>query len=206
MNILHTCPTHLSDVSILRHFSTVLFLHTLYYLVISGKNQLLYCSFAVYLLLFSTSLYLYTLLLCLGTLQKERLYREPAILTSCGSSLLWHGLNFSRAWLWCDQWQKRLEACVRAECDHFEHLLCCCLPDIPVATSQPVLFRATNANPQLALFRATLFRATNIWRNTASLLSDEKVLHVTCYCGDILRWGGQVSYSFFSDNVNHRNE
>jgi len=94
----HEHLTHLSNSPvrcihfILRHFSTVLFLHILYYLVISEKKQLLYCSFAVYLLLFSTSLYLYTLLLCLGTLQKERLYREPAILTSCGSSLLWHGL------------------------------------------------------------------------------------------------------------------
>ena len=198
----HEHLTHLSNSPvrcihfILRHFSTVLFLHTLYYLVISEKNQLLYCSFAVYLLLFSTSLYLYILLLCLGTLQKERLYREPAILTSCGSSLLWHGLISAEHGYDAISGKKTGSMCLCRMWSLWT-LAVLLLPDIPVATSQPVLFRATNANPQLALFRATLFRATNIWRNTASLLSDEKVLHVTCYCGDILRWGGQVSYSFF---------
>jgi len=40
--------------------------------------------------------------------------------------------------------------------------------------SKPVLFRATNANPQLALFRAT-----NVWRNATYFQSDEKVLHFT---------------------------
>jgi len=33
-----------------------------------------------------------------------------------------------------DQWRKRLEACIRAEGGHFEHLLWRCLLDIPVAT------------------------------------------------------------------------
>jgi len=37
--------------------------------------------------------------------------------TSCGSILLRHGLSFSRAW------RKTLEACIRAEGSHFEHLL-----------------------------------------------------------------------------------
>ena len=41
-------------------------------------------------------------------------------------------------------------------------------------TSQPVLFRATNANPQPAIFRAT-----NVWRNATYLQSDEKVVHFT---------------------------
>ena len=41
-------------------------------------------------------------------------------------------------------------------------------------TSQPVLFRATNANPQLAFFRAT-----NVRRNATYLQSDKKVVHFT---------------------------
>jgi len=42
-------------------------------------------------------------------------------------------------------------------------------------TSQPVLFRAANANPQPALFRAT-----NVWGGTQHYLqSDDKVLHFT---------------------------
>ena len=36
---------------------------------------------------------------------------------------LQHGLNFSMVDDAVDQWQKRLEACTRAECGHFEHLL-----------------------------------------------------------------------------------
>ena len=40
--------------------------------------------------------------------------------------------------------------------------------------SQSVPFRATNANPQPAFFRAT-----NIWRNATYLQSDEKVVHFT---------------------------
>ena len=84
-----------------------------------------------------------------------------------GSVLLQRGLNFSRAW-WMvddtvDQWQKRLEACIRAEGGHFEHLLQRCLPDTPFAAHHNQFFsefRAINANPQPAHFRST-----NIWRS-----------------------------------------
>ena len=40
--------------------------------------------------------------------------------------------------------------------------------------SQPVLLKATNANPQPAFFRAT-----NVWRNATYLQSDEKFVHFT---------------------------
>jgi len=33
-----------------------------------------------------------------------------------------------------DQFHKRLEACIKADGGHYEHLLWHCLPDIPVAT------------------------------------------------------------------------
>ena len=48
-----------------------------------------------------------------------------------------------------DQWRKRLEACIRTEGGHFEHLLWRCLLDIPVAThhsqffSEPPMFGGT---------------------------------------------------------------
>jgi len=41
-------------------------------------------------------------------------------------------------------------------------------------TSQPVLFRATDDNPQLALFGAF-----NVWKNATNLQSDENVLQFT---------------------------
>jgi len=50
---------------------------------------------------------------------------QSTIRTSCRNILLRHGLNFSRAW-WMMQLisgEKRLEACIRAESGHFEHLL-----------------------------------------------------------------------------------
>jgi len=48
-----------------------------------------------------------------------------------------------------DQWRKRLETCIRTEGGQFEHLLRCCLPDIPVFThhnrffSEPPMFGGT---------------------------------------------------------------
>ena len=47
-------------------------------------------------------------------------------------------------------------------------------PTFHCDTSQPVLFKATNANPQPAFFRVT-----NVWRNATYLQSDEKVVHFT---------------------------
>ena len=41
--------------------------------------------------------------------------------------------------------------------------------------SQPVLFRATDDNPQLALFRDS-----RVWKNATNLQSDEKLLQFTC--------------------------
>jgi len=61
---------------------------------------------------------------------------QSAIRTSCGRVLLRHGLNFSTAWWTMEfhQWWKKLEACIRTEDGQFQHLLWCCLPDIPVCT------------------------------------------------------------------------
>ena len=44
--------------------------------------------------------------------------------------------EFQHSMVYCatDQCRKRLEACINAEGGHSEHLLCRCLPDIPVAT------------------------------------------------------------------------
>ena len=106
-------------------------------------------------------------------------YRVPIRYTDelrNGSILLRHGLNFSRAW-WTIQlisgkkdWkyvsvQKvvTLNICRNVAA---WHSVC--------HISQPVLLRATNANPQPAFFRAT-----NVWRNATYLQSDDKVVHFT---------------------------
>ena len=69
MNNLHICPPHLSDVATLRRqiFKKISFQHYYSYIlriihVIPEENklQLLYCSLAVYLLLFSASCYLHS--------------------------------------------------------------------------------------------------------------------------------------------------
>ena len=83
-----------------KSFSAVSFVHTLDYLRYLGKYrlQLLYCSLAVYLLLFSYHLHSpitasgarYRRSACIGY--------QSTIRTSCGSGLLRHGMNFSRAW------------------------------------------------------------------------------------------------------------
>ena len=68
------------------------------------------------------------------------------------------------------QCRKRLEACIRAERSHFEHLLW----HSSCHTSQPVLFRAASANPQPAIFRAT-----NVWRYTTFASVRWKILAFT---------------------------
>jgi len=72
-------------------------------------------------------------------------------------------ISAQRGGLCSIQWRKRLEACIRAEGSQFEHLLWCCLPDIPVFTlhnrffSEPPMFGGMQHYLQ----------------------SDEKVLHFT---------------------------
>jgi len=46
----------------------------------------------------------------------------------------WAEFQHSMVYYATDQCRKRLEACINAEGGHSEHLLCRCLPDIPVAT------------------------------------------------------------------------
>ena len=60
-------------------------------------------------------------------------------------------------------------------------------------TSQPVLFRTTDDNPQLALLRAS-----DAWKNATNLQSDEKVLQFTSECGDIFRcgWASGLQFCF----------
>ena len=60
----------------------------------------MYCSLAVYLLLFSAFGYLHSPITAYGASYRRSvcIEYESAIRTSCGSSLLRHGLNFSTAW------------------------------------------------------------------------------------------------------------
>ena len=77
MKISHICPPHLSDVATLPwEIQKVIFQQYYSYILqiiyaISEENK--YCSLAVYLLLFS-AFYYYRVW---GTLQEERVYREP---------------------------------------------------------------------------------------------------------------------------------
>ena len=56
INTLYICPPYLYTVATLpweiqkSHFSTVLFIHTSYYLRYLRRNKLLYCSLSVYML------------------------------------------------------------------------------------------------------------------------------------------------------------
>ena len=70
--------------------------------VISEENelQLLYCSLAVYLLLFSASYYLHSPITASDARYRRSacIEYQSAIRTNCGSGLLRPGLNFDRAW------------------------------------------------------------------------------------------------------------
>ena len=134
-------------------------------------------ALAVNLLLFNASYYLHS-----PSTSSDARYRRSACIDM---DVLWlvavaccdiDWISVQRGVLWDRSVSKRLEACIYAEGHHSEHLLWHCLPNSPVATqsSQPVLFTATDDNPQLALFRAS-----NVWKNATNLQTDEKVLQFT---------------------------
>ena len=114
-------------------------------------------------------------------------YHQSAIQTSCGSVLLRHGLNFNRA-RWTMQFSLSKQTGSMYPCRSWSlwtlavtllawHSIC--------RTSQPVLFRATNANPQPAHSRAT-----NVWRNAKYLQSDEKLCILQGSAVTFFRCGG----------------
>ena len=131
-------------------------------------------------------------------LQQEHVYWYGHV-KAFSSSLLWHGLNFSTAW--CTM---RL---ISVEKD-WKHVLLmqkvvtlntCC--NIACLTLQ--LPHITTGSFQSRRWQPTIGSLQNIQhlKNATNLQSDEKVLHFTSYCGDIIRWGGQVDYSLFSSEI-----
>ena len=181
----------------------VLLIHTSDYLLCFRRNQiklqLLYCSLAVYLLLFSASYYLHNRITASEVRYRRSVCIEyqSAIRTICGSGLLRHGLNFSTAWCTkrlisgkktismyqCRRWSLWTLAVTLLAWHSSCHI------------SEPV-FQSHTCQPTTGSFQSHQH-----WRNTTYLQSDEKVSHFTSQCGDIFRWGGQVGYSLFSSQI-----
>ena len=92
-------------------------------------------ALAVYLLLFNASYYLHSPSTASGTR-----YRRSTLLIWTYWGLrqrlvaTWAEFQHSVMYYATDQCWKRLEACIKAEGGHSEHLLWHCLPDIAVAT------------------------------------------------------------------------
>ena len=181
--ILQICPPHLSHVATLPweiqkcHFSTLLFIYFRLFTLLQKKTNSNCCTaaLAVYLLLFNASYYLHSPSTASGARYRRSACIDMDMLRLAAAASCDVGW-ISASVVYCapDQCRKRLEACIHAEGGQSEHFLWHCLPDIPVATSQPVLFKATNNNPQMALFRAS-----GIWKKATNLQSDEKLLHFT---------------------------
>jgi len=174
MKILQICPPHLSDAATLpreiqkSHFSTSLFIYSRFTLPQKKTNSSCCTStetLGVYLLSFSASYYLlspgtasgacYRRSVCIATdmlslaavaccdigwISAQRgVLRDWSVSKKTGSMYYCRRWSLNTCWLW--------------------H----CLP-VSCHKSQPVLFRAINDNPQLALFRAS-----NVWKNTTNL-------------------------------------
>ena len=108
--------------------------------------------------------------------------------------------EFQHSMVYCatDQFRKdwKHHACINAERGHWTLAVTLLAWHSNCHTSQPVLSRATDVNPQLSLFRAF-----NVWQNATNLQSNEKVLQFTRLFGDIFRWGRQVDYRLFSCEI-----
>jgi len=161
---LQVCPPHLPS-----HFSTLLFMCFRLFTLSKKKTNSNCCTaaLAVYLLLFSASYYLHSP--SRPTTSGHATREAHVLIWTCWGLRLrlvvtWAKFQHRVVYYATDQWRKRLEACINAECGHSEHLLWHCLPDIPVATHHNRFFSATDDNPQLALFRAS-----NVWKNATNL-------------------------------------
>ena len=159
----------------------------------------MFCSFlAVYLLLFSASYYLHSPSTASGTCYRRSACIDTDVLRLAAAVCCDMGWISSQRGVLCDwsvskktgsmYWCRRWSLWTLAVTLLAWHSSC--------HTPQPVLFRATDDNPQLALFRAS-----SVWKNATNLQSDEKALQFAIYCGDIFRWGGQVDYSLFSSEI-----
>jgi len=145
-------------------------LHIIYFNL--RRKQIATASLAVYLLLFSASYYLHSP----NTASRAHYGRSARIdmdvLRLAAAACC--DMGWISAQRTTDQCRKRLEACINAEGGHSEvwtlavtllvwHSSC--------HTLRPVFFKATDDNPQLALFKAS-----NVRKNAINLQSDEKVL------------------------------
>jgi len=157
----------------------------------------------VYLLLFNASYYLRNPITMSGACYKRSACVEyqSAIQTSCGSGFLWHGLDFSRAWctMRLISGEKTGSMCPCRRWSLWTLAVTLLAWHSSCHTSQPVLFRAANASPQLALFRAT-----NIWRNTTNLQSNESVaFHKLVWRHFQVGWASGLQFVLFWDNANN---
>jgi len=207
MNILQICPPHPSYVSTLpweiqkSHFSTLLFIYFRLFTLAQQKtsSNCRSAALAVYSLLFSASYYLHSLSTASGARYRSACIDMDVLGLAAQACCDMDGLNFSTAW--CSMRLNSVEK-------DWEHVLTqkvvtlntcydiACRIQSSCHKSQPVLFRATDDNPQLALFRAS-----NVCKNATNLQSDEKVLQFTSWYGDTFRWCGQVDYRLFSCEI-----
>jgi len=200
------CHEHLTDLSTSpvicihftlgnpkKHFSTLLFIYFRLFTLAQQKtsSNCRSAALAVYSLLFSASYYLHSPSTASGARYRRSACIDIDVLGLAAEACCdMGGLNFSTAW--CSMRLNSVEK-------DWEHVLTqkvvtlntcydiACRIQSSCHKSQPVLFRATDDNPQLALFRAS-----NVCKNATNLQSDEKVLQFTSWCGDTFRWCGQV--------------
>jgi len=87
-----------------------------------------------------------------------------------------------------DQCQKRLEACINAECSHSEHLLWQCLPDIPVATHHNRFFSQppTTTHNWLSSEPPTFERMQQTFRQIKKFCNSQ--VSVVTFSGGVGKW------------------
>ena len=128
-----------------------------------------------------------------------RIEYQSAIRTSCGSVLLRHGLNSSRAW-WSTQLisdNKRLEAYIRPEDGHFEHLLWLCLPDIPFVTHHNRFF----SEPPMPTHNRLFSEPPTFGGMQHTFSQVKKLCILQGSAVTFFRCGGEVSNSLFSAEI-----
>jgi len=111
--------------------------------------------------------------------------------------------EFQHSLVYCvtDQWRKRLKACIRRKWSLWTLAMTLLAWQSSCHTSQLVLFRATDDNPQLALLRAFDILTE---RNKPSVRLNSFAVHKLVWWHFQLGWLSGLEIVFFWDNINNQ--
>jgi len=193
MNILQICPSHLSDVATLPReiqkfiCSTLLFTYFILFTLAQKKTSSNYYSVALaaYLLLYCASCYLHSPSTASGARYRRSACIDMDMLGLAAAACCDMGWISAQRGVLCDRTVSKKTGSMyqRRRWSLWTLAVTLLAWHSSCHTSQPVLFRATDDNPHLALFRAS-----NVCKNVTNLQFAISQVSVVTFSGGVGKW------------------